>query len=225
MTNKYKTVLCPYCTTENLVPGNGQYVCNGCGNIFDVDKCPVPPARQEMETCCPHCGIKNLVCENGRYVCNECQERFDVDCFSIPALKQPDEYSCGWATTLWVLRSFGIDVDPKRLRRELNTDAWPQGTWPDAIYSALRRRGLTVKNPFRWESPWEYEEYLNETFDEGGRAILLFNFIEHWAGAERHNGRIRVMDPYKGTYMSLGKAINEHGGWFEEFLCVGIVRK
>ena len=174
---------------------------------------------------CPHCETENLVRENGRYVCNGCQCLFDVDWFPVRAVQQPDGDSCGWATTLWVLRSFGIDVDPKKLRKELHTDDFPRGTFPDAIYNALRRRGLNIKSPIRWESPLEYKDYLNETFDEGGRAILLFNFIEHWAGAERHNGRIRVMDPWKGTYMSLAKAINEHGGLFGEFVAVGVVRR
>ncbi len=245
MTSKYKAILCPYCATENLVPGNGQYVCNGCGNNFDVDISSVQAARQEMEFICQRCGTKNLVFENGRYVCNECQELFDVDCFSIPALKQPDNDSCGWATTLWLLRSFGIDVDPKRLRRELNTDAKRgfratlnenileplsellgtdlkigKGTLPMPIIRALDKGGLDIKNPIRLESPTAYREYLDETFEEGGRAILLMN-LEHWVGAERHNGRIRIMDPWTGTYKTLNKAVSEYGN----FIAIGVVRQ
>ena len=56
---------------------------------------------------CPHCGAENLVRENGRYVCNGCEELFDVDWFEVAPVKQPDDISCGWATTLWLLRSFG----------------------------------------------------------------------------------------------------------------------
>lgn len=196
---------------------------------------------------CPHCETENLVRQNGRYVCNGCQGLFDVDWFSVPAVEQPDGDSCGWATTLWLLRSFGaLDVTPAQLRRELNTDAergiralwndsllrqwienlggWDlevgKGTLPMAIYSAISKRGLTLKNPFRLESPTAYTEYLNETFDKGGRAILLMNF-GHWVGAERHNGRIRVMDPWTGTYKTLNKAVSEYG----RFIATGVVRR
>ena len=203
------------------------------------------PSKYE-KAICPHCNTENLVRENGRYGCNKCHGLFDVDWFTVRAVKQPDNYSCGWATTLWLLRSFGVlDVTPAQLRRELNTDArrgirriwkdsilreWAEklrgkdmsglGTLPMAIFNALSKRGLTIKNPIRLELPTAYKQYLDQTFDEGGRAILLMKF-SHWVGAERHNGRIRIMDPWHGCYTTLKKVVSEYGS----FITVGIVRR
>ena len=157
--------------------------------------------KQKVQTViCPHCGEDFDVKENGRYICPECKNYADVDWFHVPAVKQPDGDSCGWATTLWLLRSFGaLDVTPAQLRRELNTDArrgvralwndsllreWaeqlsgrnleaPKGTLPKAIFDALSKRGITHKNPIRLERFGNYTDYLNDTFRAGGRAVIL----------------------------------------------------
>ena len=205
---------------------------------------------------CPHCGAKNLVRENGRYECNGCEGLFDVNWFHVPAVRQPDRDSCGWATTLWLLRSFGaLDVTPAQLRRELNTDAksgprpiwneslvrkwleWlsgrdlkaPKGTLPWPIYAALSRRGLALKNPVRAESPLEFTDYLDDTFDRGGRAaILLWNgpSLLHWMGAMREKGRILIMDPDAGTYVPFDRGIRryESADRKPSFLVFGFVR-
>ena len=146
---------------------------------------------------------------------------------AVPAVMQHDSDSCGWATTLWLLKKFGrLDVTQKQLREELNTDArkgvrgwwnntvatlagkagWdlelPKGTLPKAIYDALSKRGVTIKNPIRAEKFSEYVDYLNDTFNAGGQAaILLFglNGFMHWMGIERASRRgFRLMDPLAG---------------------------
>ena len=115
---------------------------------------------------------------------------------AVPAVLQPDGVSCGWATTLWLLKKFGrLDVTQRQLREELNTDAkngvrawwnntvatlaekagwnWKisKGTLPKAIYDALSKRGITIKNPIRAEKFSEYADYLNDTFDAHTLAI------------------------------------------------------
>ena len=146
---------------------------------------------------------------------------------AVPAILQRDGDSCGWATTLWLLKKFDrLDVTQKQLREELNTDArngvrgwwnnsvaalagkagwdWklPKGTLPKAIYDTLAKRGITIKNPIRAEKFSEYVDYLNDTFDaEGQAAILLFglNGFMHWMGIERASRRgFRLMDPLAG---------------------------
>jgi hypothetical protein len=146
---------------------------------------------------------------------------------AVPAVLQRDGDSCGWATTLWLLKKFDrLDVTQKQLREELNTDArkgvrgwwndsvaalagkagwdWklPKGTLPKAIYDTLSKRGITIKNPIRAEKFSEYVDYLNDTFDAGGQAaILLFglNGFMHWMGIERVSRRsFRFMDPLAG---------------------------
>lgn len=206
---------------------------------------------------CPHCGEDFDVTENGRYICPECENYVDVDnWFYVDPVEQPDDDSCGWATTLWLLRSFGaLDVTPAQLRRELNTDAkhgiralwndsllreWAEqlsgrdleagkGTLPKAIYDALSRRGIALKSPVRAESPLEFTDYLNETFDEGGRAaILIWRGIEfmHWMGAMREKGRIRIMDPGDGTYQPFVRGIRRYEKPRQKpnFLVFGFVR-
>jgi hypothetical protein len=178
-----------------------------------------------------------------------------VDWFEVAPVEQPDDISCGWATTLWLLRSFGaLDVTPKELREELNTDATrgarglvnraadalnsvtglniphTNGTWPLAIYSALSQRGLTLKNPIRAESPMAFVDYLEDTFREGGRAAMLLWRLDgffHWMGVDKKNGQIRVMDPAHGAYFPFDTAL---ANWNTKnhnvnFLVFGIVRK
>lgn len=206
---------------------------------------------------CPHCDAESLVRENGRYECPNCTGQFDVDWFEVPAVSQHkrnslDYDACGWATTKWLLLSFGaLDVSDKKLREELNTDAkrggramWnssiaqfilktfgkdvriDKGTLPKAIFDALGKRGITLKNPIRLEKFSEYKEYLNDTFRDGGRAAILLwrndeGIVMHWMGIERRHGRIRVMDPWEGRYMTFGQATKV----WDNFLVFGFVRK
>ncbi len=153
--------------------------------------------------------------ENGRYICPECENYVDVDnWFPVDPVKQPDGDSCGWATTLWLLRSFGaLDVTPAQLRRELNTDAqrgirrlwndslvrkwiedlggWDleagKGTLPWAIYAALSRRGIALKNPAKGTDPEDWE----------GRCVTGYaatatreDFAETFMRFVKHKGKI-----------------------------------
>ena len=125
---------------------------------------------------CPHCGTENLVRENGRYVCNGCEGLFDVDWFHVSAVRQPDGVSCGWATTKWLLQSFGVlDVTDKQLRAELNTDA-ERGI--RAWMGVIREKGqIKIMDPARGRyvsfhqgiSYWEYGDHKPE--------FLVFGFV------------------------------------------------
>ena len=206
--------------------------------------------RKSMTIICPHCGEDFDVKENGRYICPKCENYVDVDLFPTEAVMQPDDDSCGWATTKWVLQYFdALDVSDKKLREELNTDArhgfrallrklglgdtliTQKGTLPKAIFDALARRGITMKNPVRLENPMAYTDYLNETFDEGGCAIMLLanTSILHWMGIDRvSRSRFRLMDPASGGYFPFAKHIDTYRkqyGSTTSFLVFGFARK
>lgn len=221
-------------------------------------KKPAPKARRKNETIvCPHCGVELLVSENGRYSCEKCEGLFDVDWFPVEAVLQPDGDTCGWATTKWLLKSFGVlDVSDKELLRELNTKAksgfrpffnkyiaplakkagWNlkmgTGTLPMALFGALSRRGITLKNPVRFERFSEYTAYLDDTFDAGGRAAILIwgrnNTFWHWMGIDRVvRGRFRLMNPDEVGYCPLKKTLKsyEDEGYADKFLVFGFVRR
>ena len=168
----------------------------------------------------------------------------------VSPVHQPDDDSCGWATTKWVLQFFGaMDVSGKKLREELNTDAkrgfraWlrklglgdtlitQKGTLPKSIFDALSRRGIKMKNPVRLESPMAYTDYLNETFDEGGCAVMLLanTSILHWMGIDRvSRSRFRLMDPASGCYCPFAKHLASYRkryGNSTVFLVFGFVRR
>ena len=217
------------------------------------------PAKGRAKAVCPHCGSWENVDENGIWRCDECKSFFAVDFFGrqpkVDAVLQRDGESCGFATTLWLLRKFGaLDVSQKKLREELNTDAscgirawwnrtgakfaerlglnWTlsKGTLPKAIHDALSRRGFTLKNPLRAESPLEYGDYLEDTFNAGGLAVVLIfgtNGFMHWLGLERTGvGRYRLMDPLEG-YCPFKKQIEYYREEYaaKYFLVFGVVRK
>lgn len=168
----------------------------------------------------------------------------------VPPVHQPDDDSCGWATTKWVLQYFGaLDVSGKKLREELNTDAKrgfrallrkmglgdtllaQKGTLPKPIFDALSRRGIRMKNPVRLESPLEYIDYLNETFDDGGCAIMLLANTStlHWMGIDRvSRGKFRLMDPASGCYRPFARHLASYHrqyGPTTSFLVFGFVRR
>ena len=220
-------------------------------------KKPAPGARQKAITIvCPHCGEDFDVTENGRYICPECENYVDVDFLPVEAVLQPDGDTCGWATTKWLLKSFGVlDVTDKELLKELNTKAkkgfrpiWNKtvaklakkvgwdwkfatGTLPPAIFAALSRRGITLKNPVRFESFNEYKAYLDDTFDAGGRAAILvwgWNGFAHWMGIDRvSRGRFRLMNPDADGYCPLRKTLQFYAKVCkaDNFLVFGFVRK
>ena len=79
-----------------------------------------------------------------------------------------------------------------------------------------------------WNIPVsEYTKYLNDTFRAGGRAVILAwrrsDLCAHWMGVERRNGRIRVMDPWEGRYMTFREATSPKV--WDNFLVFGFVRR
>ena len=218
---------------------------------------PAPKAsRKTITVICPHCGEDFDVKGNGRYTCPECENYVDVDLFQTEAVLQPDGDTCGWATTKWLLKSFGVlDVSDRGLLRELNTKAktgirpfWNKtvaklagkagwdwklstGTLPPAIFSALWKRGITLKNPVRFERFSEYADYLDDTFDAGGRAAILvwgWNGFMHWMGIDRvSRGRFRLMNPDNDGYCPLRKTLKFYADkcGADQFLVFGFVRR
>ena len=216
--------------------------------------------RKTITVICPHCGAEVAVYRNGKKMCPECGKTFSVKGLgtgaavlgrgTVAPVQQPDGVSCGWATTKWVLQYFGaLDVSGKKLREELNTDAkrgvraWlrklglgdtlitQRGTLPKPMFDALSRRGIMMKNPVRLESPMEYTDYLNETFDEGGCAIMLLanTSILHWMGIDRvSRSRFRLMDPASGGYFPFAKHVDTYRkqyGSTTSFVVFGFARK
>ena len=196
--------------------------------------------RESKEVTCPRCHkVFPVECDGPNY-CPNCHAEVIVRLsgskdVEIPPVRQPDEVSCGWATMLWLLRSFGKigtgAAAAAELRKEILTDTLlVQGTLPHSMYSALSKRGLTIKNPFRFESPMEYVDYLEDTFREGGRAILLawrLDGFMHWMGVDKKNGEIRVMDPARGDYFPFETALQnwKTAKYGVRFVVVGIVKK
>ena len=207
-----ETIVCPHCGECFDVSANGCYICPECEDCVEVSIFETPAVSQH------------------------------------PSKREKDYNACGWATTKWLLQSFDVlDVSDVELRKELNTDAEVgiralvtpilrrlgvplenvKGTLPWAIISVLSKRGISIMNPIRLERFSEYTRYLNDTFDAGGYAAILTwrkdenGWIAHWMGVERHAGRIRVMDPWTGSYKAFREATT---GW-DNFIVCGFVRK
>ena len=178
---------------------------------------------------CPHCGAECSVWRNGNRCCPNCGKTFSVNCFAVRAVRQPDGISCGWATTLWLLRKFGaLDVPPEKLREELNVDAKHgaksvlrkivsrcgggiEGTRPPAMFAGLKKRGIVVKSARGTGAFSDYTNYLDKTFEAGGYGVCLLNtYYPHWMGIDKDsNGNLRLMDPMKG-YCPFNERIDEY---------------
>jgi hypothetical protein len=67
----------------------------------------------------------------------------------------------------------------------------------------------------------------DDTFRAGGRAVILAwrksDLCAHWMGVERNKGRIRVMDPWEGRYMTFREATSSKV--WDNFLVFGFVRR
>ena len=166
-------------------------------------------------------------------------------CIAVRAVMQPDKVSCGWATTLWLLRKFGaLDVTPQKLREELNVDAKHgvksvlrkvvsifggeiEGTLPPTMINVLKKRGIVVKSSRGTGAFSDYTSYLDKTFKAGGYGVcLLLTSYQHWMGIDRDSkGNLRLMDPLKG-YRPFDKNIEEYRNENPKasFLVLGFVR-
>ena len=226
-----KTIPCSHCGAEVTVYRNGKKLCHTCGKTFVVS------------------GLQTKSASRTKTTSTRRQPSGEV----VAPVQQPDDVSCGWATALWLLRSFGIDVDPGKLREELNVDGnsgirgtlndvvgWlndltgldiprNSGTLPWTMYNAFSKRGLTLKNPVRAESPTAFTDYLKDTFRAGGRAVMLLwrmDGLLHWMGVDEKGGKFRVMDPAHGAYFPFNTALANWNTRSRKanFIVFGIVR-
>jgi len=112
----------------------------------------------------------------------------------LRAYRQSRNYSCGFAASLMVLRSFGQAVEGRELFEKLGTGR--SGTRQNAIIRELRRRELSVNVRY------------DLSFDALRRAInarkLIIGYladVEHWLvvyGYGRDPERVFVADPRPG---------------------------
>ena len=113
---------------------------------------PAPKAsRKTITVICPHCGEDFDVHSNGRYICPECDNYVDVnDLFDTPYVHQPDLQTCGWATTKWLLSTFGCEVPTnKRLERELHVKKGTEGL-SGAILSGFNSLVQAIGKRWDW---------------------------------------------------------------------------
>lgn len=160
---------------------------------------------------CPYCREPTPVRDgNGTYTCPDCGKEVDVQVFDGCFTTQPDGVTCGWAVSMWLLKSFRLRVPSgKRLREELHVDKFfgiASGTIPWTLKKVMENHGLTeVLNGKGKIKPFSVRNAaMNWLFDRHGRAAVCYACIDpfgyggvfaHWVGLERRAGVIRVMDP------------------------------
>ena len=168
---------------------------------------------------CPYCGEPTPVRNgNGTYICPDCKNEVDVHVFDGCFTTQPDEDTCGWAVSMWLLKSFRLRVPSgKRIREELHVDKprfFPDGTIHWTLKAVMENHGLTeVLDGDGKDKPFSVRNAaMNWLFDRHGRAAVCYARIDpfgergsfaHWVGLERHAGVIRVMDPNETGYKSV----------------------
>lgn len=112
----------------------------------------------------------------------------------IAGVRQARTYSCGFASVLMILRSFGRSVDGKELFEALGTGR--SGTRQNSIIRELRRRQISanVRYDFTFDA-------LARSVDAGKLVIGYLVDAEHWLvlfGYERDPDRVFVADPRPG---------------------------
>ncbi len=112
----------------------------------------------------------------------------------VIGIRQARNYSCGFASALMVLRSFGHSPEAKELFDGLGTGRG--GTRQNAIVRELRRRQISanVRYDFTFDK-------LTRTVDAGKLVIGYLGDAEHWLvlfGYERDPDRVFVADPRPG---------------------------
>ena len=156
----------------------------------------------------------------------ECDEAIEIGVFDGAFTPQPDCETCGWATAMWLLKSFRCRIPSAgTLEKELHLrkSSFPDGTWPQSFRRAMERRNLIlvesrgpvkvrshIRDPFVANDPG-----MRDLFRRNGRAAVCFAcvapFVQggtwaHCVGIERHEGKVRVMDPlYASGYCPLAK--------------------
>ncbi len=105
--------------------------------------------------------------------------------------RQTRSYSCGFASVLMILRSFGGHVDGEELFQALGTSR--SGTRQAAIVRELRRRHLSAN--VRYDLDFGA---LTRAVDAGKLVVGYLSDVEHWLvlfGYERDPNRVFVADP------------------------------
>lgn len=162
---------------------------------------------------CPYKGCNGAMTVsqgNGTYECPHCRKEIKVHVFDGCFTTQPDGVTCGWAVSMWLLKSFRLRVPSgKRLREELHVEklfGMLSGTIPRTLKKVMENHGLTeVLDGDGEDKPFSVRNAaMNWLFDRHGRAAVCYACIDpfgyggvyaHWVGLERRAGVIRVMDP------------------------------
>ena len=113
---------------------------------------------------------------------------------TLRAYRQSRNYSCGYASALMVLRSFGRAVEGRELFQSLGTGRG--GTRQNAIIRELRRRGMSAN--VRYDLSFEA---LGRAIDARKLIIGYLVDVEHWLvvyGYGREPERVYVADPRPG---------------------------
>jgi len=112
----------------------------------------------------------------------------------LSGYRQARSYTCGFATTLMVIRYFGADIPARELLRRLGTGR--DGTRQNAIMRELRAAGLRANT--------RYDVDFARVCREIDRNKLIVGYLhdeEHWLviyGYARDPERVYVADPRPG---------------------------
>lgn len=112
----------------------------------------------------------------------------------LPGFRQVRGYTCGYASTLMVLRYFGADLRGEELFRRLGTGR--DGTRQNAIVRELRSGGVSVNVRY------DVDFSRLRTAVDRGKAIIAYHYpAEHWVvlyGYGVEPGRVYVADSRAG---------------------------
>ena len=179
------------------------------------------PAATADRLHCPNCGNYIAVPpRDGKAKCPDCGEFYVCGVREPNFVPQPDRDSDGWAVAKWLLLSFGRwnprgDSD-SRLRTELHVEkesviSWP-GVSPGDLQSVLEAHGLDVeKKREKPDSLDGRDAWMRRVLGKGARIAIRYSRSRldryyYWIGIERHEGRLRVMDPaYAYGYLTLSQ--------------------
>ena len=113
---------------------------------------------------------------------------------SLQGFFQVRPYTCGFASTLTVLRYFRRYVPERELYERLGTDS--EGTSQTAIIRELRREGLSVSIRYNMDF-----SRICQAIDSNRLVVGYHHRLEHWVvihGYARDPDRIFVADSYPG---------------------------
>jgi ABC-type bacteriocin/lantibiotic exporter with double-glycine peptidase domain len=109
----------------------------------------------------------------------------------LPGYRQARMYACGYASTLMVVRYFGIDIAAEALFRQLRTGR--DGTRQNSIVRELR--GLGLRAGVRYDVDFTR---IGREIDRGKLIVSYLADAEHWVvvyGYGRDPDRLFVADP------------------------------